>query len=83
MTARMRLALAVVAFALPSLAVAEPVEQPPSRPTEDNVAVALAVNPPFRWKDGDGVAISGYLGFARHHTIRLNYASFANHGDIA
>jgi hypothetical protein len=87
LTHAMRFALLLV-LALPAVASAQPSAQPGDKPlaqaaSEETVAVAIAVNPPFRWKDGDGVAASGYIGFRKHHVIRLNVASFANHGNIA
>jgi hypothetical protein len=82
-----RLAVLCAAFtALPlSLAAAEPAESTPSVTArqDEKLAVGIAVNPPVRWGDADSVGVSGYIGFKEHHAIRMNYATWKNHGDWA
>ena len=54
---------------VPAIALAEP-------STDDGVSFAVATNPPLRWLDRSGAAASAYIGFGRHHAIRLNAATF-------
>jgi hypothetical protein len=66
----MRIFVAVAVLALAHIASAD------TAPTE----IAIAVNPPVRWHalhDGStALAASGYVGFARHHAIRVNVARY-------
>lgn len=47
----------------------------------DRPQIALAVNPPVRWANGEALAGSIYVGFHRHHAIRANVARWDNHDD--
>lgn len=40
------------------------------------IDVVVAVNHPFMWSGKTSLAGSAYLGFAQHHAIRLNVASY-------
>jgi len=51
------------------------VESPPADVAPEP-RMAFAVNPPFRWQDGDSVAASLYIGLAEHHALRLNAATY-------
>src|SRR5262245_3737078 len=73
---RMRHVATLVALAIPSLAAADPVTPHVARSDAGELAVAIAVNPPFRWYNGNGFAGSAYLGVMHHHSIRVNYATF-------
>ncbi len=54
-----------------------PAEQPAAAsPTEEKIAVGIAVNPPLQWGGGTSVGVSGYIGFAEHHAIRINVATW-------
>lgn len=54
-----------------------PAEQPvPATPAEPTIAVGIAVNSPLQWGDATSVGVSGYIGFAEHHAIRLNVATW-------
>jgi hypothetical protein len=56
---------------------ARPAEQPASASaTEEKIAVGIAVNPPLQWGGGTSVGVSGYIGFAEHHAIRMNVATW-------
>lgn len=66
-----------LAAADPDAPVVPPHEAPPaSTTTASRPQLALAVNPPFRWKDGAALAASVYVGFGQHHAIRANVARY-------
>lgn len=84
----MRLALAfATVLASTSVASSAPAPTPtPATPStdsvaddhavaQDRIAVALAANLPFFWSDAQSVGVSGYIGFARQHALRLNVAT--------
>jgi hypothetical protein len=41
----------------------------------DDLSLAVGVNAPYRWVDGDAVGISVSVGTAKHHAIRANFAT--------
>ncbi len=41
-------------------------------------AVAVAVNAPIMWLGAKSIGVSGYLAVHRHHSLRINYASYDN-----
>lgn len=77
---RVRLAcMSLVALAAP--AYADQAEQPAVQASAEQTAqVAIAVNPPLRWKNADAVGISGYAGITDHHAIRVNFATYVDTG---
>jgi hypothetical protein len=79
----MRLVVAALTLAS-STALAEPSTEP-SPPTDKvtadhkgdgAVVIGLAMNPPLRWIGGGSVALSGYVSLAKHHALRLNFATY-------
>lgn len=79
----MRLALAF-ATVLASTSIARPAPAPTPATdtvpddhtvTDERIAVALAANLPFFWPDAESVGVSGYIGFAKQHALRLNVAT--------
>ena len=99
----MRVASLLAVVASSSIAAARPVgDQPPPHNsaadkvaesatdhavTDDKIAVGLAVNPPLRWQNAGAVGVSGYIGFAKQHAIRVNLATYEHNasaiGDLA
>lgn len=79
MRARLACLVSLVAAAAPALA--DTADQPAVHATEPATAqVAIAVNPPLRWKDADSVGISAYAGVSSHHAIRANFATYVDTG---
>ncbi|MEO8705005.1 MAG: hypothetical protein ABI867_33440 [Kofleriaceae bacterium] len=85
----MRIAVACILVAIggtPALAdelATNPKSAEPSRPiavdsksAEPWEPVAVGVNVPFRWPDGNSIAVSLSVGLAKHHAIRANVASY-------
>ena len=70
-----------------STAAADPSADGSSLELKD-VPIAIGVNSPFSWiKDkalrgdqGRGFGVSAYVGLARHHAVRANYASYPEDG---
>jgi len=85
----MRIAVAVAAVVVPllsSVAAAQsaPADAPATTRTtaaEPDATIAFAVNPPMRWSTA--VAGSLSVGFAQHHAIRANVASYEYTGNVA
>src|SRR5262245_52931354 len=58
-------------------AAAPPGETPPVSATKAaRPQLAIAVNSPFMWPEGHSLGGSVYVGFAKHHAIRANVASY-------
>lgn len=77
----MRIAWCLAVLLAPTLAVANEAtatDRPPETAARDNesMSIGLSVNPPPRWVESGTFAVSAYVGFAKQHAVRLNYATY-------
>jgi hypothetical protein len=68
----MRILASALVLLVSSTATAEPRAE---ADVQQETVLALAANQPFTWVDATSIALSAYVGFAKHHAVRANIAT--------